>query len=176
MIKTERLEFYRASEKDIDTIISIEEDKENRDYVWTGTYEEHLNEINDPGHLLLLINEKDRDKLVGYALIVFDFKSNIFELRRIVITKKGIGYGKEAMEAIISYAFERTDTNRFWLDVYPDNIIGIKLYEGLDLHKEGLLRQSYKSERGYLDQIIYSILRQEYKEWKVKRGNNIEGK
>lgn len=174
MINTKRLTFYRASEKDINTIISIEEDKENRDYVWTGTYEEHLNEINDPGHLLLLINKKDTDKLVGYALIAFDFKSNIFELRRIVITKKGRGYGKEAMEAIISYAFERTDTNRFWLDVYPDNIIGIKLYEGLGLHKEGVLRQNYKSERGYLDQIIYSILRQEYKEWKIKRGNSIE--
>ena len=91
MINTERLTFYRASEKDINTIISIEEDKENRDYVWTGTYEEHLNEINDPGYLLLLINKKDTDKLVGYLLIAFDFKSNIFELRRIVITKKGRG-------------------------------------------------------------------------------------
>lgn len=176
MIKTERLVFCKASEKDIDTIISIEEDKENRDYVWTGTYEEHLNEINNPGHLLLLIKEKDTDKLIGYVLVALDFKSNIFEIRRIVITKKGIGYGKEAMKAVISYAFERTDTNRLWLDVYPDNIIGIKLYEGLGLHKEGVLRQNYKSERGYLDQIIYSLLRQEYKEWKAKRGNIIEQK
>lgn len=174
MIETKRLVFYEAREKDIHNIIDIEKAKENRDYVWTGTYEEHLDEIYNPNYLLLLIREKNTKKLVGYSLIAFDFKSNIFEIRRIVITKKGIGYGKESMLALITYAFEKTDTNRLWLDVYPDNTVAIKLYEGLGLHKEGILRQNYKSERGYLDQVIYSLLREEYEAWKSERGNTIE--
>ena len=78
------------------------------------------------------------------------------------MTDKGHGYGKEAMRGLIRYAFENTDTNRLWLDVYPDNEIGIKLYESLGMHRDGVLRQNYLAERGYLDQIIYSMLRSEY--------------
>ena len=66
------------------------------------------------------------------------------------------------MEGLVMYAFEETETNRLWLDVYPDNISGINLYESLGMHKDGVLRQNYKAERGYLDQIIYSMLRSEY--------------
>lgn len=166
MIKTARLDIVEAVESEIQTIIAIEEHKQNRDYLWIGTYEEHLNEISDPNHLLLVFKEHDGKKIVGYALIRLDFKSNIFEIRRIAIVEKGIGYGKESMIALIKYAFEQTKTNRLWLDVYPDNLGGIKLYENLRMHKDGVLRQNYKADRGYLDQIIYSILREEYGEWK----------
>jgi len=48
------------------------------------------------------------------------------------------------------------------LDAYPDNLIGIRLYESLGMHLDGVLRQNYKSSRGYLDQIIYSMLKTEY--------------
>lgn len=40
--------------------------------------------------------------------------------------------------------------------------VGIILYEKLGMHRDGVLRQNYKAERGYLDQIIYSLLRSEY--------------
>ena len=83
-------------------------------------------------------------------------------MRRIAIIEKGKGYGKESMMALFKYAFEDLKMNRIWLDVYPDNVIGIKLYESLGMHKDGVLRQNYKAERGYLDQIIYSMLKKEY--------------
>lgn len=172
MIKTKRLNIVKATEKDINTIISIEEDKENRYYLWIGTYDEHLDEVNNPNNLLLIIKEKSTDKIVGYSLIQLDFKSDVFLIRRIAITKKGIGYGKESMKALIKFAFEETSTNRLWLDVYPENKVGIKMYESLGMHKDGVLRQNYKDERGYLDQVIYSILREEYEDWKNK--NNVE--
>lgn len=38
----------------------------------------------------------------------------------------------------------------------------LEIYESLGMHKDGVLRQNYKAERGYLDQIIYSMLRSEY--------------
>lgn len=163
MINTERLNIVKATEKDIPIIMEIEQHKENRDYIWIGTYEEHLDEIKDSTHFLLLFKENTTDEIVGFGLINMDFKSNRFEIRRIAIVKKGVGYGKEAMKALIKYAFEETDTNKIWLDVYPDNAKGIKLYESLGFHKDGVLRQNYKSERGYLDQIVYSILKDEYR-------------
>lgn len=162
VIKTHRLNIVEATPKDVDLIIGIESHKDNRDFIWIGTVQQHLAEIDDPGHLLLLFCTKDDQRIVGYALARIDQKSEVFELRRIAITEKGLGYGRESMKGIIRYAFQELDTNRFWLDVYPDNLIGIRLYESLGLHLDGVLRQNYKSARGYLDQMIYSMLRSEY--------------
>lgn len=163
LFETERLRVLRAQQGDIEDIIALESHRENRDYLWIGTYEEHKNEIADPNHELVLFEEKESGKHVGYALNRLDFASEKWELRRIAISDKRNGYGKEVMNGFFKFAFEKLNMNRFWLDVYPDNGIGIKLYEGLGMHCDGTLRQNYKSERGYLDQIIYSILHQEYK-------------
>lgn len=162
LFETERLRVVRAQEGDIEEIIALESHRENRDYLWVGTFEEHRNEIQDPNHELVLFEEKESGKHVGYALIRLDFTSEKWELRRIAISEKKNGFGKEVMNGFFHYAFNGLKMNRFWLDVYPDNVIGIKLYEGLGMHCDGILRQNYKSERGYLDQIIYSMLRQEY--------------
>ena len=162
LFETERLRIDEVTPDEIDEVIHIESDKENRDYLWVGTPEEHAAEIVDPNHLLLIFHEKQSGETKGYALVRLDFKSHKFEVRRIAMTDKGKGYGKESMRGLIRYAFENTETNRLWLDVYPDNEIGIKLYESLGMHCDGVLRQNYLSERGYLDQIIYSMLRSEY--------------
>ncbi len=163
MIETERLIITEAIETDIYTIIDMELDKENSDFVWSGTFDEHREEIKSPEFLLYVFKKKEQtNKIIGFALCKLDFKSEIFELRRIVVTEKGIGYGKEVMNALLKHAFETCSINRFWLDVYPDNLKGIQLYESLGLHKDGILRQNYKSSRGYLDQIVYSMLKSEY--------------
>lgn len=180
LFQTPRLNIDLVTDEEVDMIIDIESHPLNRDFIWIGTPAEHRDEIRDPNQLLLVFRsrqgqdaawdpKKDGYRLVpedvkGYALIRLDFKSNIFEVRRIVITDKGRGYGKESMKALLRYAFEETETNRVWLDVYPDNTGGIYLYEQLGMHRDGVLRQNYKAERGYLDQIIYSMLRSEY-EW-----------
>ena len=169
LIETPRLTIDEAAERDVETIIEIESHKDNRDFIWIGTMEQHLAEIVDPNHLLLLFRAREDKRIVGYALARIDKKSEVFELRRIAITEKGLGFGREAMEAIMAYAFEQLNTNRFWLDVYPDNLIGIRLYESLGMHLDGVLRQNYKAERGYLDQIIYSMLKSEYKKSKEKK-------
>ena len=170
MISTRRMDIVEADSSDIDSIIALEEHPENRDYLWVGTYEDHLAEIADPNHLLLVFREKSDSRIVGYALIRLNKKSEIFELRRIAINEKRCGYGHEAMVALFCPAFEKLGCNRFWLDVYPDNLYGIKLYESMGMHRDGVLRQNYKSERGYLDQIIYSMLKGEY--FAVKTAND----
>lgn len=162
VIETRRLNIVEATPGDVDLIIEIESHKDNRDYLWIGTVEQHLTEIDDPDHLLLLFCTKEDERIIGYALAKIDKKSEVFELRRIAIIEKGLGYGRESIKGIMRYAFQELVTNRFWLDVYPDNLIGIRLYESLGMHLDGVLRQNYKSSRGYLDQMIYSMLKPEY--------------
>ena len=160
--KTDKLYLMEAQESDINMIMEIENHKDNRDFIWQGTYEQHLSEINDENHLLLKFEKTEDRGIAGYCLIGLDRHSERFELRRIAITEKGKGYGREAIKALMDYAFTELGMNKFWLDVYPDNKTGIELYESLGLKKEGVLRQNYKSERGYLDQVVYSMLRSEY--------------
>ena len=159
---TERVLILDADESNINFIIEMEKHPDNRDFVWTGTYEEHLSEIKDNQHLLLIFRRIEDNVPIGYSLSRVDFKSEVYELRRIVITDKGKGYGREVMKAHLKYAFEDLKMNRFWLDVFLDNIAGIKLYESLKMHCDGILRQNYKADRGYLDQIVYSMLKNEY--------------
>lgn len=161
-ITTARLVISDAKESDINLIIEMETHPDNRDFVWIGTYEEHLSEMNDAQHLLLVFRHIEDNSLMGYSLSKVDFNSEVFELRRFIITDKGKGYGREAMKAHFKYAFEKLRINRFWLDVFPDNIAGINLYESFNMHRDGVLRQNYKADRGYLDQIVYSMLKSEY--------------
>ncbi|WP_313342415.1 GNAT family protein [Sedimentibacter sp.] len=163
MIETTNLNLIEAKEEDINDIMEIENHEENRNFIWQGTYEQHLREILDKDYLLLIFKRKEDNLTVGFALNHLDYKSERFELRRIAVTVKGKGYGKEVLTALIKCTFEDLNFNKFWLDVYPDNVVGIKLYENVGLHCDGVLRQNYKSERGFLDQKVYSILRSEYK-------------
>lgn len=162
MIETTNLYLVEAKEEDIKDIMDMETHEENRNFIWQGTYEQHLNEILDKDYLLLIFKRKEDNLTIGFALNYLDFKSERFELRRIAVTIKGKGYGKEVLNALIKYTFEDLNFNKFWLDVYPDNVIGIRLYESVGMHCEGILRENYKSERGYLDQKIYSMLKSEY--------------
>ncbi len=161
-IETRRMRMVEAAETDVEAIIAMERHPDNRDFIWMGTAQEHREEIRDPDHLLLLFRAREGGEVLGYSLNHLNRKSHVFEIRRIVITDKGKGYGREAMKALICYAFDKADTNRLWLDVYPDNPRGIHLYESLGMHRDGVLRQNYLSDRGYLDQIVYSLLRSEY--------------
>ena len=161
LFQTKRMIALPAEAKDIPFIIYMENDPANRNFIWQGTEEQHRAEIADPAHILAVFRGED-GRNIGYMLCHLDRKSEVFELRRIAIDAKGQGYGREAMEGTMRFAFETLRINRFWLDVYPDNAVGIRLYESLGMHRDGMLRQSYKSERGYLDQIIYSMLKGEY--------------
>lgn len=162
MILTKRLYLADAQETDIEAIMEMENHKDNRKFVCQGTYDEHRNEIESDNFFLFIIKQKDNEETVGFTLIRTDSKSEVLELRRIVISKKGMGYGREVITALFKFAFEELNMNRLWLDVYPDNTTGIRLYESLGMHRDGVLRQSFKSERGYLDQAIYSMLKSEY--------------
>jgi RimJ/RimL family protein N-acetyltransferase len=168
LFETERLNIFEAVEFEIDRVMTIEEEPENRDFIWQGTYEEHLEEIGSDEAYLLTFKKKGDEELVGYCLIRLDKASEVFELRRIAITEKKQGYGREVMKGLFKFCFEELKMNRFWLDVYPHNDIGIALYKSLGMVYEGTHRQSFKSEKGYLDQMIFSTLKGEYFEMKKK--------
>ncbi len=174
LIETKNLYICNAKKSDISKIMKME--IENNKFVWEGTYEEHVKEIESCDDLLTVFITKTHKKIIGFSLSNINSKSNIFELRRIVISyeERGKGYGEESIKGIMEYAFRKRDINRFWLDVYPHNKIGINLYEKLGMTLEGTLRESYKGNNGYLDQMVYSILQNEYNEIEKNIAKQIE--
>ncbi|MGX6978528.1 GNAT family N-acetyltransferase [Vagococcus elongatus] len=162
MIETDRLFILPAFKEDIDTILAIEHAPENRNFIFRGTREEHLAEIHDPSTGICLIKTKKNRKTIGFLIFDLDKASEKFELRRIAIVPKNQGYGTESLKAVFKYAFEKLEMNKVWLDVYTDNLHAISLYEKLGMQKEGILRQNHKDECGFLDQALYSLLKNEY--------------
>lgn len=50
VFETDRLYFDEVTVGEIQEVIDIESHKENRDYLWIGTMDEHNAEIVDPNH------------------------------------------------------------------------------------------------------------------------------
>jgi RimJ/RimL family protein N-acetyltransferase len=81
---------------------------------------------------------------------------------RIVISKRGYGYGRDAIELLLNFAFNKLNTHRFWLDVRLHNEKAIGVYRKMGFIEEGILREAVKLNSGYVSIMIMSILRQDY--------------
>lgn len=85
-----------------------------------------------------------------------------------IILKKeyhGVGYGKKAVEALMSYAFNKMNLYRLEAEVIEYNKSSIKLVESLGFVREGVLRKGKYNEGSYWDIYRYGILSEEYKEF-----------
>ena len=164
VLKTKDLIICHTVSDDISVLMEIENHPDNAIYIWHNTEEEHMEELKDPEVLTLTFKAKDDGRMVGYVICVMDYHSERFELKRWAFSpdEKRKGFGRQAIYALMKYAFEDLDTNKFWLEAYPDNEAGNGLYVTSGLKLDGILRQNYKEERGILDQLQYSMLKDEY--------------
>ena len=69
------------------------------------------------------------------------------------------GYGKEAMELIIEYAFNTLNLNKITVEVVENNYKALSLYERLGFIEEGRMKQQYYMGAEYLDILIMSIFK-----------------
>jgi RimJ/RimL family protein N-acetyltransferase len=142
-------------------IISFE--KSNAPFVESYTFERHLALLNDSDCLHLSIYKKENEMLVGH-MICFGLSGShrALELRRITISEKGMGYGREALQLIKEYCFKELQFHRLWLDVYQENTRATALYESEGFIYEGILRECIRKGDRYHSLLLYSILAREY--------------
>lgn len=162
IVESENLMIRNATKEEIHWIMTLEQNEENKNYVFQGTYDDHLKEIQEIHTYLCIIEEKNKHKKIGYFIGEYDPSNNIFEFRRFVIDVKGKGYGTETTKALMNYAFNILKINRFWLDVFTYNTTGIHIYEKLGLQRDGIVREGYKDGDTYKSYYLYSILKDEY--------------
>jgi len=74
----------------------------------------------------------------------------------------GKGYMNEALNALVSHAFEVMRLRRLEADVDPRNAASIRTLERLGFQREGYLRERWHVNGEVQDAIFYGLLRREW--------------
>lgn len=74
------------------------------------------------------------------------------------------GVGSETMMLLLKVAFEILNLHRIWLRVYEDNQRAIRCYQKIGFQQEGRFRDAEFRYGKYLDVLIMSVLRPEWKD------------
>jgi len=75
----------------------------------------------------------------------------------------GKGYMNEALNALVSHAFEVMDLRRLEADVDPRNAASIRVLEKLGFQREGFLRERWHVNGEIQDAFFYGLLRREWR-------------
>jgi len=106
----------------------------------------------------------DNDKIIG-EVVLNEMDDHACNIRIAIFNEKdqNKGYGKLAMTQALRVGFKELMLHRIELSVYDFNERGIQLYKKLGFVQEGLLRDAYKDENGYHNEIVMSMLETEFK-------------
>lgn len=161
-------------EDDLDFVLSAEQSAENRSFVSRWTRAQHLAALTSEDVSHLVIESVADGSHAGYLILagLTDANRNL-ELRRIVVTEKEKGYGKEALRLGKKLAFGDLKAHRLWLDVKEHNVRARHVYESEGFVVEGVLRDCLKTETGYESLVLMSVLQREYLHPKAS-GDRIE--
>ncbi len=136
------------------------------------TEEQHLNyfhnvvETGKCVQYIITVDDENGSRDIGTTFIKnIDRDSNKGEFGIFIgeDSARGKGYAKYAISEILKIAFEELDLNMVYLSVMEDNISAIRAYENAGIKIEGKLRNGYLKKDGYVDIVIMSILKSEYK-------------
>ena len=149
---------------DLDFVLAAESDPENAPYVGQWSRQQHLEQMaqTPEGHQIVL--QAAERQSIGFAIFmgIKDVHRSI-QLKRLVITIKGKGYGRATLERCKQLVFDQWQAHRFWLDVKDYNQRARYLYRSCGFVEEGILRECFRPGGSYETLILMSILEQEYR-------------
>lgn len=159
------IRLVRTTPDDLDFVLGAERSSENSAFVTVWAREQHLGALSAEDLSHLIIENSGDGSRVGYIILagLADINQSI-EFRRIVVTEKGKGYGKEALRLVKKLAFEELKAHRLWLDVKEHNVRARHLYESEGFVAEGVLRECIKTNVGFESLVLMSILSSEYQD------------
>ena len=163
MVLWQMIRLRPTSENDLDFVLSAEQSAENRSFVSVWAREQHLDALTSQDLSHLIIENTADATRVGYIILAgFADANHSIEFRRIVVTEKNKGYGREALRLVKKLAFEELKAHRLWLDVKEHNVRARHLYESEGFVPEGVLRECIKADVGFESLVVMSMLSREY--------------
>ena len=161
----ERIAIRPALESDVEFVLKAEAVPQNAEGILPWSRERHLLAMADPDIGYWMIEADPDSRIVGF--LIFRGIGNpdkSVELKRVLITEKGYGFGREALQLAKQVAFNGFGAHRFWLDVFTGNELAQRLYESEGFVVEGLLRECHRVAGQYKSLVILSILEHEYRQ------------
>lgn len=122
---------------------------------------------NDDRYLFLVIAPDGR--IIGESVINeidFDLRCANFRIAIFHSTERGKGIGTWVVETTRDFAFEELKLHRLELDVFSFNPRAEEVYLKAGFKREGVLRDVIYDDKNYADDILMSILEDEWKEIK----------
>lgn len=165
LIEGKRLRLRKADIDDLDYIIALEYSPENLKYIYpfNRDYHKKIFQKDNKSMMDIIIEEKQTREAAGYFMLRgLDSVDNGIEWTHVIIGRKGLGYGHEAMKLLKAWTFDIKKYHRGWLDCKEYNEVAIQLYESEGLIREGLMRETLLTDGTYENLIIYGMLEQEY--------------
>ena len=104
------------------------------------------------------------NQLIGTATLFYLDSNNLrAEIGYALVRREwGKGYMREALQALLGFAFAELNLQRIEADVDPRNRASAKLLQGLGFQKEGVLRERWRATGEVQDSEIYGLLRREW--------------
>ena len=101
-------------------------------------------------------------------MVSYGLTGNLLEIGYVLVpNERGKGYCTEAVRILVDYLFLSKDTIRIQAQTATRNLSSQKVLEKVGFKKEGTLRKSHFLRGEWTDALIYSILREEWKEPKI---------
>ena len=131
--------------------------------------------VEDESSYIAKMNSSSSDILLGLflggpeligtcGLHEIDFKNDTARLGVIVGKREywNHGYAKEAIRALLHFAFEVMNLHKVYLNVFVTNERGVHLYSEVGFQTEGTLRKEYKIRGEYVDMFRMAILKEQF--------------
>jgi len=118
-----------------------------------------------PDSKTFFIERKDGKKIgwIGHFL-----SGRLLEIYYYLLpSERGKGYGTEAIVIMVDYLFLSRDLTRVQATCDPDNIASQRVLEKAGFKKEGIIRKVGFNAGRIVDDCLYSIIKEEWKEPKM---------
>jgi diamine N-acetyltransferase len=152
----------RATQADLPFIMATERQTGYENLVGRWDEQRHLAALED-SRVAYFLGEID-DTTIGFV-IVRDWASpeRVTYIKRVAVVHPGLGTGIRLLAAVLEEIFQTTHVHRVWLGVYPENERARKAYAAVGFQPEGIARGSAFFNGKYRDELIMSILRDDWR-------------
>jgi hypothetical protein len=151
-------EYQRLVEGDPSVPLSLKATKEVNERDWPG---------DDPCNIMFLIRANEDDRIIGFANLDYISWTHGDSYMGLGLGDKtcwGKGYGTEAMNILLRYAFTELNLHRMSLTVFEYNERAIRMYQKCGFKVEGLNRDYHFRDGRRWDLVSMGILRDEWLE------------
>ena len=165
---TPRVRLRPTMQSDLAYVLSLEQDENNLPFITPWDRTQHEAAIRFPDMRHFIIEGGDGLEAVGF-LILIGCRSphQSLELKRMVVQRKGEGFGRAALRVAKRVAFEDLKAHRFWLDVKLRNARAKAFYDSEGFVVEGVLRDAVRltlddGSYGFDSLVVLSMLQTEF--------------